>query len=56
MTKYAAKAETKSQTTKQIFQTCVNRLSQTSQTKSAIRPAMIKSIGERDFSAQVHYY
>ena len=32
-TKYAAKAETKSQTAKQIFQTCINRLSQTSQAK-----------------------
>ena len=52
MTKYAAKAETKSQTSKQIFQTCVRKLTQTSQTQSAIRSAMIKSIGERDFSAQ----
>ena len=52
MTKFAAKAETKSQTTQQIFQTCINRLSQTSQAKLAICSAMIKSIGERDFSAQ----
>ena len=52
MTKYAAKAETKTQTAKKIFRTCVNRLSQTSQTKNAFRSAMIKSIGERDFSAQ----
>ena len=52
MTKYAAKAETKSQTSKQIFKTCVSRLSQTSHTCNVIRSAMIKSIGERDFSAQ----
>ena len=52
MTKYAAKAETKSQTAKQIFKTCVSRLSQTSQACNVVRSAMIKSIGERDFSAQ----
>ena len=52
MTKYAAKAEVQSQTAKQIFQTCVTKLTQASQTQSAIRSAMIKSIGERDFSAQ----
>ena len=52
MTKYAAKAETKSQTAKQIFKTCVSKLSPTSQTCNVVRSAMIKSIGERDFSAQ----
>ena len=52
MTKYAAKAETKSQTAKQIFKTCVNKLTHTSQACNAVRSAMIKSIGERDFSAQ----
>ena len=52
MTKYAAKAEIKSQTAKQIFKTCVSKLSHTSQPCNAMRSAMIKSIGERDFSAQ----
>lgn len=52
MTKYAAKAETKSQTAKQIFKTCVSRLSHTSQACNVVRSAMIKSIGERDFSAR----
>ena len=31
---------------------CVSRLSQTSQACNVVRSAMIKSIGERDFSAQ----
>ena len=52
MTKYAAKAETTSQTAKQIFHSCINNHSLTSQTSSVIKSAMIKSIGERDFSAQ----
>ena len=52
MTKYTAKAETKSQTAKEIYKTCVSKLSQTSQVCNVIRSAMIKSIGERDFSAQ----
>jgi hypothetical protein len=52
MTKYAAKAETTSQTAKEIFRTCVNNQSVASQTSTVIRSAMIKSIGERDFSAQ----
>ena len=52
MAKYAAKGEPRSQTVHSIFKTCVNDLSGSSHAHKVLRGAMLRSVGERDFSAQ----
>ena len=52
MAKYASKGEPRSQPVSSIFKSCVDRLKSTSHAHTALRSAMIRSVAERDFSAQ----
>lgn len=52
MAKYAAKAEPRSQTVHSLFKSCVDDLSHSSHAHRALRRAMLRSVRERDFSAQ----
>ena len=52
MAKYVAKSEPRSQAVTEIFNFCVSSLRDDSDTRSALRRAMIRAVGERDFSAQ----
>jgi hypothetical protein len=52
MAKYASKGEPRSQPVSSIFKSCVDRLNNTSHAHTALCSAMIRSIAERDFSAQ----
>ena len=52
LAKYAAKGEPRSQPVQQILKTCVNNLKQDDRASSSIKKAMMKVVGERDFSAQ----
>ena len=52
MAKYAAKAEPRSQTVHSLFKSCVDDLSNSSHAHKALRRAVLRSVGERDFSAQ----
>ena len=52
MAKYAAKGEPQSQTVHSIFKTCVDNISCSSHAHKALRSAMLRCIGERDYSAQ----
>ena len=52
MAKYAAKGEPRSQPVSAIFKSCVYRLRTNSDSCTALRSAMMRSVGERDFSAQ----
>ena len=52
MAKYASKGEPRSQPVSSIFKSCVDRLNSTSHAHTALRSAMIRSVGERFFSAQ----
>ena len=52
MAKYVAKGEPRSQAVTDIFNSCVSSLRDNSDTRSALRRAMIRAVGERDLSAQ----
>ena len=52
MAKYAAKSEPRSRSVAAIFESCVGGLQNDSDSKSALRRAMIRAVGERDFSSQ----
>lgn len=52
MAKYAAKGEPRSQALSSVFQSCVDRLAVDSDARTGLRSAMVRSVGERDFSAQ----
>ena len=52
MAKYASKGEPRSQAISEIFKSSVGGIPQGSDGKSILRRAMIRSVGERDFSAQ----
>ena len=52
MAKYASKGEPRSQAVSSIFKSCVDRLSDDSDAHKALKSAMVRSVGERDFSAQ----
>ena len=52
MAEYAAKAEPRSQTVHSLFKSCVDDLSNSSHAHKALRRAVLRSVGERDFSAQ----
>ena len=52
MAKYAAKGEPRSQPVQAIFKSCVNNIHDHSEAQKALRSAMVRSVGERDFSAQ----
>lgn len=52
MAKYASKGEPRSQSVSSIFKSCVQRLTDESHSHTVFKSAVIKSIGERDFSAQ----
>ena len=52
MAKYAAKAEPRSKSVKTIFKTCVDTLHDDSDSRKALRSAMLRAVGERDFSSQ----
>ena len=52
MAKYVAKSEPRSQSVAAIFESCVGGLQNDSNSKSALRRAMIRAVGERDFSSQ----
>lgn len=52
MVKYAAKSEPRSKPVSTIFKSCVKRLSNSSNPHTVLRSTLIRSAGERDFSAQ----
>ena len=52
MAKYAAKAEPRSTTVHLIFKTCVQSLSNEGNAYKILRTAMLRAVGERDFSSQ----
>ena len=52
MAKYASKGEPRSQPVSSIFKSCVDRLNDTSHAHTVLRSAMIRSVAEREFSAQ----
>ena len=52
MAKYAAKGEPRSQTVHSLFKSCVDDLSHSSDSHKALKRAMLRAVGERDFSAQ----
>ena len=52
MAKYVAKGEPRSQAVTETFNSCVSSLRDDSDTRSALRRAIIRAVGERDFSAQ----
>lgn len=52
LAKYAAKGEPRSQGAAAVFKACVGGLRDDSDPRSALRSAMIRAVGERDFSAQ----
>ena len=52
MAKYAAKAEQKSKALDSIFKSCVNNLTETGDSHKVLRSAMVRAVGERDFSSQ----
>ncbi len=52
LAKYAAKGEPRSQGASAVFKACVGGLRDDSDPRSALRSAMIRAVGERDFSAQ----
>ena len=52
MAKYVAKAEPRSRTVSDIFTSCVQSCPQDGDSRAALRRAMIRAVGERDFSAQ----
>ena len=51
MAKYAAKGEPRSKALSSVFQSCVGCLAVDSDTRSGLQSAMVRSVGERDFSA-----
>lgn len=52
MAKYVAKGEPRSQAVSEIFNSCVSTQCDGSDARSVLHRAMIKAVGERDFSAQ----
>lgn len=52
MTKYASKSEPRSKPVSTVFKNCVEKLSDSSDPHTALKSTMIRSAGERDFSAQ----
>ena len=52
MAKYASKGEPRSQAVSSIFKSSVDCLSDNGDAHKALRSAMVRSVGERDFSAQ----
>ena len=52
MSKYAAKSEPKSQSVQSLYKSCVDRLTDTSDASKLLHSAIVRSVGERDFSAQ----
>ena len=52
MAKYVAKAEPRSKSVSDIFTSCVQPCPEDESSRSALRRAMIRAVGERDFSAQ----
>ena len=52
MAKYATKDEPRSQAVSSIFKSSVDHLSDNSDAHKVLRSAMVRSVGERDFSAQ----
>ena len=52
MAKYAAKAEQKSKALDAIFKSCVNSITETGNSHKVLRSAMLRAVGERDFSSQ----
>ena len=52
MAKFVAKGEPRSQAVSSLFKACVGGLRDNSDSRSALRCAMIWAVGERDFSAQ----
>ncbi len=52
MAKYAAKGEPQSQPVSAILKTCVDRLHDDSDARTALRSAILRAVGERDFGSQ----
>lgn len=52
MAKYATKGEPRSQAVPSIFKSSVDHVSDNSDAHKVLRSAMVRSVGERDFSAQ----
>ena len=52
MAKYAAKSEPRSQSVQSLFKSCVNSSSSTNSSQTIFRRCMLRTVGERDFSAQ----
>ncbi len=52
LTKYAAKGEPRSKPVSAIFKSCVENLNSDSDSRRALRSAMLRAVGERDYSAQ----
>lgn len=52
MAKYATKGEPRSQPVSAILKTCVDRLHDDSDARTALRSAMVRAVGERDFGSQ----
>ena len=52
MTKYAAKGECRSQPVQTLYKSCVEHLNNNSDGRRVLRTALLRSVGERDFSAQ----
>ncbi len=48
--KYAAKGEPRSKSVHAIFKACVDSLSIESDTRKALRSAMLRAVGERDLT------
>ncbi len=51
MAKHAAKGEPRSRAVQSILKTCVDSLHVNSDAPKALRSAMLRSVGERDFSS-----
>ena len=52
MSKYAAKSEPRSQSVQSLYKSCVDRFTDTSDASKLLRNSIVRSVGERDFSAQ----
>ena len=52
MAKYAAKGECRSHSLQSLYKSCVEHLNNNSGARRILRSALLRSVGERDFSAQ----
>ena len=52
MAKYAAKGEPRSKDVQSLFRSCTESVNHTSSSHQVFRRAMLRSVGERDYSAQ----